>query len=278
MFWGKPILQVEPTTACNLNCEICMRSWLKRPNGFMSTEGFRRLVDLNRPAYVGFHGWGEPLLHNQICEMIAYAASRHATTSLITNGTLIDEGKASKLIDAGLKELAFGVYRLSRLQEISDKIALIVKLKQKLRVKHPKIFLDITVYRDNAGEIPHIVREAVKMGVEAVNIHRLFNHHNPKFKVLDEDEEETLFRRLKGLADSMGFDLLLPKKHSIPCRVAKYCIYVTWDFKVTPCCFLPTLNLANALETKISSIVKSKAYREFLANMSRHEVCRKCII
>ena len=278
MFGSKPFFQVEPTTACNLNCEICMRSWLNRPIGFMDFNGFKKLLNLNHPTYIGFHGWGEPLLHNQIYDMIAYASSRKITTSLITNGTLLDEKKIRKLFSSGLKEFAFGVYKFERLEKVSEKILLTTNLKKEFKLKDPKIFLDITVYEGNVDEIPKIVEEASMLGVEAINLHRLFNQHNPSFKALDEEKEAKLFGEIKTLAKKLKLQTFLPSKHTNPCRVVKYGIYITWDFKVTPCCFLPKEYLADALSAKVKDIVKSQPYKDFVKNMGKHTVCSKCII
>lgn len=278
MFGGRPILQVEPTNYCNLDCDICMRKWLKRPLGFMSLEGFRRLIDLNMPIYVAFHGWGEPLLHDQIYDMILYASSKKIQTSLITNGTLINKKNAGRLLSLGLKELAFGVYRLERLKEISKKIRIVADLKSKLGLKKPKIFLDITVYSQNREDILEIVEEAPRLGIEAINLHRIFNLHNPSFETLTNAEEMKLFQKVKKLAKRFNLKLVLPKKHTTPCRIAKYAIFVTWDFKVTPCCFMPEQYLANGLKVKVKDIVKSEQYKSFIKNMGKHPVCSRCVI
>ena len=278
MFGGRPILQVEPTNYCNLDCDICMRKWLKRPLGFMSLEGFRRLIDLNMPIYVAFHGWGEPLLHDQIYDMILYASSKKIQTSLITNGTLINKQNAGRLLNLGLKELAFGVYRLERLREISKRIRIVADLKSKLGLKKPKIFLDITVYSQNREDVLEIVEEAPRLGIEAINLHRIFNLHNPSFEALTNAEEIKLFQKVKKLAKRFNLKLVLPKKHTIPCRIAKYCIFVTWDFKVTPCCFMPEQHLANGLKVKVKDIVKSEQYKGFIKNMGKHPICSRCII
>jgi len=49
--------------------------------------------------------WGEPLLHPRLSECIAYAVRRRVRVMLTTNGILLDEKNAKKLISAGLDRL-----------------------------------------------------------------------------------------------------------------------------------------------------------------------------
>ncbi len=271
-------MQVEPTNRCNLDCEICIRRFSKRPLGDMKVEDFQRIIDVNRPLYVAFHGWGEPLLNDKIYEMITYASKKRAKTSLITNGTLLNEGSAKILLNLKLNELAFGVYKLERLKEIKDKVKLVSSLKQKFKLKEPKIFLDITIYERNESEILQIIEESSRLGVEAINVHRIFHLYNSEFKPLSTHREKQLFQKINALTKNYRMKLILPKKHSYPCRIAKNCIFVTWDAMLTPCCFMPDSCLADALKVSIKEVVKSREYKEFIRNMNSHPVCSRCVI
>jgi MoaA/NifB/PqqE/SkfB family radical SAM enzyme len=86
-----------------------MRRNLERPISFLSFNNFKRLLDSGNFRYVGLHGWGEPLLNQQLFEMVKYAESKGVFTNLTTNGTLIRE-KIDSIFDSGLREIAFGVY------------------------------------------------------------------------------------------------------------------------------------------------------------------------
>ena len=182
------------------------------------------------------------------------------------------------LLNLKLNELAFGVYKLERLKEIKDKIKLISSLKQKFKLKEPKIFLDITIYERNESEVLQIIEESSQLGVEAINIHRIFHLYNSEFKPLSTHREKQLFQKINALTKNHRMKLILPKKHSYPCRIAKNCIFVTWDAKLTPCCFMPNNYLADALKVSIKEVVKSREYKEFIRNMNSHPVCSRCVI
>jgi len=255
-----------------------MRGYQGRRQGYMDYESFKTFVDANKPYYLGFHGWGEPLLHEKICDMVAYAASKGAITSLITNGTLVDSEILQKLYGSKLRELAFGVYRVKMLEQISGNVEKATDLKRKMGLKNLKIFLDITAYEGNREEIRQIIEHGARLGIDAVNIHRIFNLHNPVYKALCKDDEAKLFEEIRTVCKRLSIELTLPREHTSVCRIAKYCIFVTWDFKVTPCCFLPDHVLAQGPNIKIADVIKSHSYREFLNSMSSNPVCSKCIM
>ena len=54
--------------------------------------------------------WGEPMLHKNLADMIAYSKQRGVgMTNLITNGTVLDEKNSADLISAGLDVLEVSV-------------------------------------------------------------------------------------------------------------------------------------------------------------------------
>lgn len=270
-------LQVEPTSACNLDCKICMRRNLERPISFLSFNNFKRLLDSGNFRYVGLHGWGEPLLNQQLFEMVKYAESKGVFTNLTTNGTLIRE-KIDSIFGSGLREIAFGVYDKGLFLRNLPQIEELIAEKSRRNSKIPKTYLDITMYKENLSQVLDLVRLAPELRVDAVIFHRLFNAYkiDPAIKYLSAREEEDLFTEISHLARVLKLKLYLPSKHFLPCRIIKYSIFVTVEGKVTPCCFLPEFYIGNALEGKMGEIMHSKAYLDFVKNMKKHPICSKC--
>ena len=270
-------LQVEPTTTCNLDCKICMRRNLERPNTSLSLDNFKRILDSGNFRYVGLHGWGEPLLNQQLFEMIEYAETKGVGTNLTTNGTLVRENM-NGIFGSGLREIAFGVYDKDLLSQCSPQIDELIREKKRRRSKRPKTYLDITIYQENLGQILDLVELAPELQIDAVILHRLFNVYkvDAAIKYILDEEEDELFAEIRRLAKILKLEVYIPPKHSYPCRIVKRSIFVTAEGEVTPCCFLPEFHLDNALESGVREIMRSKAYADFVKNMKTHPICSRC--
>ena len=106
-------LYVEPTNRCNLNCRTCVRNSWSEPLGMMDMEVYHRLVrglrSVESLQRVSFWGFGEPLMHPDIVEMVALAKGLGAQTQLITNALLLDRDISKGLVEAGLDSLVVSV-------------------------------------------------------------------------------------------------------------------------------------------------------------------------
>ena len=256
-----------------------MRRNLEGPVGSLSPDNFNKIVDSYNFRYVALHGWGEPLLNPGVFEMIKYAEAKGVHTNLTTNGTLIEEN-ISNVFDSGLREIAFGIYNKDVLLKFMPKLEKLISEKTRLNSKTPKTYLDITIYDESYDEIPGMIKLAKEAGIDAVILHRLFNVCNvdPGVKYVSKNEEEKLFRAVNELKKELKFEIYLPRKHSLPCRIVKYSVFVTYDGKLTPCCFLPEFSMGNVLESVggIGDILRAQEYRRFIKNMRAHPVCSKC--
>ncbi len=101
---------LEPTFRCNLGCEMCPRFSSEDPHLDMSAGTFDRIREAMGYAHtVDFTGWGEPLLHPRIHEMVAAARDEGCVTSMTSNGTALTERNSLSLIDAGMNRLTVSV-------------------------------------------------------------------------------------------------------------------------------------------------------------------------
>lgn len=104
---GPALCNIAVTNSCNATCDFCnfARGKVPRPDlRWIDAHRFAAAADIlyaRGIRYVSFFG-GEPLLHPNVCEMIAIAAEKDLGTALITNGWLLPQ-LADKLAAAGLK-------------------------------------------------------------------------------------------------------------------------------------------------------------------------------
>jgi MoaA/NifB/PqqE/SkfB family radical SAM enzyme len=270
-------LQIEVATACNLDCTICLRRKLERPERFLTLSDFKRILEPGLFRYVGLHGWGEPLLNRHVFKMVEYARSKGVITNLTTNGTLLAD-KLEAIFRSGLEEIAFGIYDPDLLFNVIPNINDFLTEKNKRGVKNPKTYFDITLYRENRDHIPGLIRLASEIGIKGVIIHRLFNLYgiDSEAECLSAEDEKKFFKETRKMARSLQIKLYLPKRHSYPCLIIKRSIFVTVDGKITPCTYLPEEYIGNVFEEKWNHILKSNKYNDFLRNMKQHPVCGKC--
>ena len=272
------ILQIEISRACNLDCRICMRKNLESNTGFMSFDDIKKILGSYNFREVALHGWGEPLLNKDIFRMIEYAKGQGIRTSLTTNATLIGKN-IGNILDSWLDSIAFGYYDMDILKKSIENVGeLIIEKKKRDSKSQLKTYIDITIYKDNTEEIFEVIREGREIGVDAAILHRLFNVYNVDkgFENLSKKAEEELFKKIKRIEKELKFKIYLPKKHALPCRIVKYTVFVTFNGKVTPCCFLPEVYIGDA-EAGVENVLRSKEYRNFVANMKNHAVCSKCV-
>lgn len=102
----RPVVVWNITRTCNLRCRHCYTdSDAKRyPRELSTDEALRVIDDLAeiRVPRILLSG-GEPLLREDIMQLISYANFRGLRVVLSTNGTLIDEATARYLKSAGVK-------------------------------------------------------------------------------------------------------------------------------------------------------------------------------
>ncbi len=112
-------LSIQPTTAglnvtdnCCLRCIMC-NEWRQRSriDDELTTEEWKDIIEQLREAgiqRVGMTG-GEPLLRDDLAELISYAHELGLEASVVTNGYLLNERRAEELVAAGLTEISLSV-------------------------------------------------------------------------------------------------------------------------------------------------------------------------
>jgi len=102
-FPAHPVLEI--TAACNLRCIHCHTSGGGRADDELTTEEVKRLLDqlaeVREFRMVAFTG-GEPLVRDDLFELLAYSKVLGFSNTLATNGMLIDDDAARRLRDCGV--------------------------------------------------------------------------------------------------------------------------------------------------------------------------------
>lgn len=101
----RPVVVWNMTQRCNLQCAHCYAECTTEPARHELTTSEAKLMidDLAefKVPYLLFSG-GEPLMREDLCELVAYAKDKGVRGGLSTNATLITAAKAAELKYAGL--------------------------------------------------------------------------------------------------------------------------------------------------------------------------------
>lgn len=94
-------IMVEVTDRCNLNCKFCFNKLVDKENKKhqLDTKSIKQIIDkvkVSGVKIIRFTG-GEPLLREDIFELMDYAYNKGLRVWLNTNGTLINKDSAGKI-------------------------------------------------------------------------------------------------------------------------------------------------------------------------------------
>jgi radical SAM protein with 4Fe4S-binding SPASM domain len=112
-----PEIRLEITNICNARCEYCPREKLTRDLDMMSFVMFKEYVwqgyDLG-VKMVSLFGFGEPMLHAKLVDMVRFCNVLGLSSFITTNGSMLSPTKARDLLDAGLTDLRISIHSLDR--------------------------------------------------------------------------------------------------------------------------------------------------------------------
>lgn len=290
-------IMVEPTNHCNLSCPLCPTgsNTIGTPRGYMDYNKYKSLVD-ELGTYLeemNIWGFGEPMLHESIYDMVTYASERGVFTKISTNGQFFEKWEdAERIVMSGLDSMivsldgasheTLNIYRKNAsFDKIVSGIKKINKTKQKYRVKSPVLILQFIVMKHNEHEIDKITAMAdelkMRLRLKPVSLSREPN----EWRCYLPDKKQ--FSRYEYDSDKSitGPSIKQPGICPFPWDWA----HVNWDGSVVPCCKDPHrfYQLGNAFDDGgFLKVWNSKAYIEFrkmfLSDKKQLRLCRNCVL
>ncbi|MFQ5629259.1 MAG: radical SAM/SPASM domain-containing protein [bacterium] len=291
--WGlPPVITVEPTNICNLDCPLCVTGSGKmaRVGGRMSIETFQKLIDEigDRIWYVIFYHQGEPYMNKAFLPSVQYAKKHKLYTETSTNAHFLNRKNAERTVESGLDTIIVSVdgatqesyekYRVKgKLARVLEGICTLVAAKNRLRSKTPYILLQFLAMRHNEHQIPEIKAMSKDLGVDRL--------------LLKNIQVETYREALEWMPKAENFQRYRIGEQNISVRQGGKGVcprpwlssLVNWDGTVVPCCFDKnghhTMGDIKNSEHFVQVWSKSD-YKEFRDKMlnQRYEIdiCRNC--
>ncbi len=251
-------LYLEPTTTCNLDCRTCVRNIWEDPKAPMSMTTFERLVDslkdLPNLKRVVFTGFGEPLAHPHLLDMIQTMRERDLAVTVGSNGLLLNAKMAGELVRLGVDRLVISVdgarpetyadVRGAMLATILSNIRGLNEAKRELGSLTPALGIEFVALESNVAELRDLVVLASRLGAARVLVSNVLAY-------TEELRDEMLYGyEPRSPLDAGGWPvrldawvtwgtLELPRMHwgaERRCRFVKdRAIVVGWDGGVSPC-------------------------------------------
>lgn len=191
--FGEPalphILHIGVTTMCNLHCPACPTGTaaLGRPAEHLAFDLYARTIDELQDTLMLqlFWDWGEPLMHPRLPDMVEYASRSGIMTVVSTNGTVANtEKQIDRLVSArpsvmivcvdGADQQTYEKYRAGgKLSRVLDTIRRLREAKDRQGTPYPVIDFRTLALRDNAHQMPELLRMATDTGAELFSVKSL---------------------------------------------------------------------------------------------------------
>ena len=260
---------IDPINICNLKCPLCPTGLgiLGRSRGRMSLDNFKDLIDQIAPYafLVELYNWGEPYLHPQIFEMIAYAHEKRIGTRLSSNMNYFNPEMAMATINSGLDAINISLdgidqktyesYRKGgNIETVFNNIRSLIEAKRKLKSRTPFITIRMVVNKNNEDQVRDIQQYAYEIGADLFTAAPIF---------IDTTQPDQIADWLPKNERYTAYDYKNDRyENTWHCDDLWESMTINWDGGTAPCCWLHENknDFGNAFNDNVKNIWNSNAY------------------
>lgn len=169
-------LNIEPTTRCNFRCWYCVGRTMQQVN--MTLADFEQVFD-HFPALqtIALVGEGEPLLHPDFFQMAEMARDRGVRVMITSNGSHFTEDIVRRLCESAVAYVSVSIDSVDpqtfvdsrppgKLEEIWGGIERLRTYRDLYGYSYPVIGLKGTLFPHTVDQLPAIIDEALRRGME----------------------------------------------------------------------------------------------------------------
>jgi MoaA/NifB/PqqE/SkfB family radical SAM enzyme len=299
-------LSIEITNRCNLDCVACCHNatvpaLVARDMDWSLFESTLPLISLAEEVLL--FGYGEPLMHPRIGEMItAIRRISRAKITINTNGTLLARSRRAALIHAGIHTLVvsldgstqatFGSLRDGASFEGVCESVRALSSEARTEACTLRVGVEFVAMHSNIHELPALIRTARAIGASFVRVSYLVAKSvriEPESLYFHQELADRVFEEGARTAQTIGVDLLLPytfagakvSTHARPTCLEPWTnMYIGCTGEVYVCCVAGRFYRAgNLRSTPWAEIWSGSVYteaRDVLSSALLRGPCRFC--
>lgn len=270
---------VEAAARCNLRCVMCPNKDMPAgEKGLMPLDLFKKIVDqaAGQVHDIYLHHRGEPLLNPALFDMIRYAREHDIRTRFHSNGTLLDEERARRLLADppdlisfsidGFEQETYERIRVgARFERTLENVFRLLEMRREARARKPYVVIEKIAFRNRPE------RPSVRLAAQALR---------RRFYAAGADE--VIEKEEYDWAEERAPEQACAARTYSKCTFAWYSMVVCYDGTVTPCPqdFWAKLRMGNVKSESLADIWNGDAYRAlrrgFLTDVSSLPLCRTC--
>lgn len=288
------------TKRCNLSCPHCYIDARPEVSGELTTDEAKLVIDelsyLNPRLMLVLSG-GEPMLREDIFDLVEYATEAGFIAVMGSNGTLLIRENLKMLKEAGLKGLGISIDSVhgsghDSFRGLAGAWEMSISALRSARDIGIETQMDVTLTDRNFSEIDAFVDLGASLSVKAVNFFFLvctgrametdisgFNYEAALKKIAETSRREKRLMVRARCAPHI-YRLLHLEGYAIPggtrgCLAGRHYMRIDPEGNVTPCPYMPT-RVGNVRETSLTSIWEGAAYLKLLRDGNYKGRCGIC--
>lgn len=285
-------LAIDPCNLCNFRCKFCAMQSSNEPRSYkrqmMPLALFKKIIDdlsefPDKLKVLRINGQGEPLLNEDIVEMIQYAKAKGVAEFIetITNGSRLNPELNKKLVESGIDRVRISVEAID--EEGYYEMA--------------GVKIDLEAFRSNIRDLHERSGDHCEVYVKTVDAAVDTQEKKARYYQLFEDICDRM--SIDGVAplwsdwDELyqNFDVRETGMHGQELQEVRVCPYpfysliINADGEVTVCCadWRRKLVVGDLKTQSLRDIWHGEPLRTFWKDLlsgrkDRYEMCRKCLL
>lgn len=227
-------IYIEVTTDCNFACITCIRSSWHDCHTHMSEETFNalfeRLKSMPSIESVHFGGFGEPMMHPKIFDMIKAIKGLGIKVEMITNGSYLSGENIERLIDLKLDKLytsidspleeSFNDIRLGAdFMSVTSNVEALQDKKKVLGIDYPALGIEFVAMKSNFDQLPKLIELAKELDASEIIVSNLIPYHDSMKDEIVYDMDDTV--------DMFGQTSVWAQVSNMQLRTERVCKFVS---------------------------------------------------